>query len=172
MSRKNILGFGAPVLREIAKPITVFHKKLDKLIDDMIEILCSKEGGAGMAAPQIGVSKRIVVIQTPDGVQELINPEILNQSGEQTGEEACLSLRGYHGIVKRYNYVKIKALNRKAKEIEFSGEGYLARCIQHEIDHLNGILYIDKITPDQFFNDFTEETASLTDIQTLSRPQS
>ncbi len=151
MARYKIIQAGDPVLRTPAVPVTVFHKKLAKLVDDMYDILYSKDGGAGLAAPQIGISKRIVVIDCGDGPAELINPEILSKEGEQTGEEGCLSVRGYYGIVKRADIVRVKAFDRKGNEFEIEAEGFTARCIQHEVDHLNGILYTDRVEQGSLF---------------------
>ena len=109
--------------------------------------------GVGLAAPQVGVSLRVIVVETPEdeddpqgGTQlQLVNPEILKQDGEQIGEEGCLSIPGYVGIVKRAQNVTVKGLNRKGKEVKVKAGGYLARVLQHEIDHLNGVLFTDRL---------------------------
>ena len=111
----------------------------------MKETLASA-GGAGLAAPQVGVLRRVAVVDAGDGVIELINPEIIETSGEQTGEEGCLSCAGRWGIVTRPNYVKVKALDRKGKLRTYEGEGLKARAFCHEIDHLDGKLFLDIMT--------------------------
>ncbi|MCL6589876.1 MAG: peptide deformylase [Firmicutes bacterium] len=171
MALKPILRFGDPVLRQTSKPVAKFGPKLFKLLDGLREVLYAEEGRAGLAAPQIGVLQRVIVMDCGDGLIELINPEILEQSGEQTGAEGCLSLPGYSGIVTRAKYVKIKTLDRQGRQCLLEGEGLLARCIQHEIDHLNGILYIDHIQEGQFYDDNTQEKANLSEILAKSRPK-
>jgi peptide deformylase len=170
MPVKNIVPFGEPVLRKTAKPITKFDTKLSQLLDDMADTLYAEEGRAGLAAPQVDVLKRVIVMDCGDGLIELINPEILEMSGEQTGTEACLSFPGYSGLVKRAKYVKIKTQSRNGKEILLEGEDFLAKCIQHEIDHLNGILYIDHIQEDFLIQDETNLKIKLADILRLSKP--
>jgi peptide deformylase len=137
-----------PVLRTKAKPVTEITSVIEKLLDDMAETMYHADG-VGLAAPQIGVSKRVVVIDVGQGLIELINPEIIEKSGTQTGSEGCLSLPGLYGDVTRAMHVKVKALNRKGEEIEIEGSEMLARCIQHEIDHLDGILFIDYLKPSE-----------------------
>ena len=145
MATKQILPFGDPILRKVAKPVEVITPKITKLLDDMAETLYESDGRAGLAAPQVGILRRVIVMDCGDGLIELINPEILEMSGEQIGPEACLSLPGYYGEVKRANYIRIKSLNRQGEEFILEGEGFLARCIQHEIDHLNGVLFVDHV---------------------------
>lgn len=113
------------------------------LIHDMLDTMYEKEG-VGLAAPQVGVLKQIVVVDIGDGPIVMINPEILETSGEQTGEEGCLSVPGKYGIVTRPNYVRIRAMNEEMEEVELEGEELLARAFCHEIDHLTGNLYVDK----------------------------
>lgn len=168
MINKVILPFGDPILREKAKPIIKFNEELIKLLDDMKNILYAAEGRAGLAAPQIGILKKVIVMDCGDGIIELINPEILEIQGEQIGPEACLSFPGYMGIVKRANYVKVKSMTRNQGEILIEGEGFLARCIQHEIDHLNGVLYIDYIKKNELYDDQTREKVNLLEILRLS----
>ena len=117
--------------------------KIEELIDDMFETMYDANG-CGLAAPQVGIRKRIVVIDCGDQPLVLINPEILETSGEQTGQEGCLSVPGKVGIVTRPNYAKVKALDENMDEIIVEGTELLARCLCHEIDHLNGIMYVDK----------------------------
>lgn len=147
-----------PVLRQKAKRVTSIDKSIQKLIDDMIETM-REMSGAGLAAPQIGVSLRIAVIEIPDeDVITLINPEIIKRTGERTLDEACLSIPGYQGTITRAVQVKAKALDKNGKAIRIKGEELLAQALEHEIDHLDGVLYIDhldspedlrKITPEQ-----------------------
>lgn len=145
MAAKQIFPFGDPILRKVAKPVEAITPKITKLLDDMVETIYESDGRAGLAAPQVGILRRVIVMDCGDGLIELINPEILEMSGEQIGTEACLSLPGYYGEVKRANYVRIKSLNRDGEEFILEGEGFLARCIQHEIDHLNGVLFVDHV---------------------------
>jgi peptide deformylase len=144
MAIRIIVKHPDPVLRETAKPVPKVTSNIHKLLNDMADTMYDAPG-VGLAAPQIGISKRVVVIDVGDenGLVELINPEILEKDGEQFGPEGCLSIPGLTGDVRRANTVKVKALNRDGNEIVLEGEGYLARAIQHEVDHLNGVLFID-----------------------------
>ena len=112
------------------------------LINDMLDTMYEAMG-VGLAAPQVGILKRIVVIDVGDGPIVMLNPQIIEQSGEQTGEEGCLSVPGKAGVVTRPNYVKVKALNEEMEEVELEGEGLLARAFCHEIDHLEGKMYVE-----------------------------
>lgn len=171
MPEKAILPFGDPILRKQAQPVVRFDDELDELLADMTGTLYAGEGRAGLAAPQIGVLKRVVVMDCGEGLIELINPEILQLRGEQIGQEACLSFPGHTGIVKRAHYVKIKTQTRNGREILIDGEGFLARCIQHELDHLDGILYIDHIQDNQLYNDQTRQKVNLQEILRSSQTQ-
>lgn len=133
-----------PVLREIAKPVASVTPNIRKLLDDMAETMYDAPG-VGLAAPQIGILKRVIVMDVGDehGLIELINPEIIEKDGEQFGPEGCLSIPGLTGDVRRANQVKVKGLNRDGEEIVIEGTELLARCIQHEVDHLNGVLFTD-----------------------------
>lgn len=133
-----------PILRKISKNVEKIDEKIMMLLDDMAETMYDAEG-VGLAAPQIGILKRIIVIDVGEGLLELINPEILEEEGEQCDAEGCLSLPGKTGDVIRPDKVKVKGLDRDGKEIIVEGTGLLARALCHEIDHLNGILFIDKI---------------------------
>ncbi|QHQ62037.1 peptide deformylase [Anaerocolumna sedimenticola] len=147
MAIRNIRLIGDNILTKKSKEITEMTSKLKVLIGDMIDTMHKAEG-VGLAAPQIGILKRLVVIDvSPEGDSPiiLINPEILETSGEQTGEEGCLSVPGKSGLVTRPNYAKVKALNENMEEIIVEGTELLARALCHEIDHLNGILYVDKV---------------------------
>ena len=140
MALREIVQIGEPVLRKKAKKVEVIDEKILQILDDMADTMYNADG-VGLAAPQVGILKRIVVIDIGDGLLELINPEIIETSGEQIGEEGCLSLPGKAGTVTRPNYAKVKALNEDMEEVILEGEGLLARAFCHEIDHLDGKLY-------------------------------
>ena len=137
---------GDRILNKVCRPVEEMTPKLRELVEDMLETMYDAYG-VGLAAPQVGMLKRIVVIDVGDenGPYVLINPVIKETSGEQTGEEGCLSVPGKWGIVTRPNYVKVRALNEEMEEFEIEGEGLLARAFCHEIDHLSGHLYVDKV---------------------------
>lgn len=147
MARRKIRVLGDPVLTKAAKPITEVNDKLVELANDMLETMyCAN--GVGLAGPQVGVLKRIVVIDTsPEGDQPLVllNPVIIKSSGEQTGDEGCLSVPGKSGTVTRPNEVTVRAFDLSMKEFEVSGTELLARAFCHEIDHLDGIVYVEKV---------------------------
>lgn len=143
MAIRNIREIGDEILTKTAKEVTELTPKITELIDDMFDTMYAANG-CGLAAPQVGIRKRIVVIDCGDQPLVLINPEILETSGSQTGNEGCLSVPGKVGIVTRPNYAKVKALDENFEEYIVEGEELLARCLCHEIDHLNGILYVDK----------------------------
>ena len=145
MALLPILSFPDPRLRTIAKPVEEVTAEIRQLAADMLETMYDA-CGVGLAAPQVGILKRIVVIDIGDGPIILINPEILMTSGEQTGEEGCLSVPGMSGQVTRPNYVKVKALDMDMNEQIYEGEGLLARAFCHELDHLDGQLFIDIAT--------------------------
>lgn len=145
MTVKAIVPFGDPILRKVARPVDPVNARALKILDDMAETLYDSDGRAGLAAPQIGILRRLIVMDCGEGLIELINPEIVEMNGEQIGPEACLSYPGYYGYVQRANYVKVKTLNRQGETLILEGEDYLARCMQHEIDHLNGVLFVDQI---------------------------
>ena len=143
MAKLKIVKVGDDTLRKISRPVEKITPRILTLLDDMIETM-RDANGVGLAAPQVGVLLRAVVIETEPGqVWELINPEIIETSGEQEGSEGCLSLPGRSGHVKRPNYVQVKALNRNGEEYVLEGTELLARAICHETDHLDGRLYID-----------------------------
>lgn len=147
MAIRNIRLIGDNILTKRSKEIKEMTPKLKMLIEDMLDTMHQAEG-VGLAAPQIGILKRLVVIDvSPEGDSPiiLINPEILTTDGEQTGEEGCLSVPGKSGVVTRPNYVKVKALNENMEEFIVEGSELLARALCHEIDHLNGVLYVDKV---------------------------
>lgn len=148
---RKILKYGEPVLERAAELITDFDTaELREVIADMWETMYAAKG-VGLAAPQIGLSKRISVIDISVGEDEtkkivIINPEIVSREGKQTGEEGCLSIPGFREPVTRANQVKVRAQNEKGETVELSGEELLARAFQHEIDHLNGILFITHLS--------------------------
>ena len=144
------------MLRKVARDIDKDYPDLQALIANMWETLADSEG-IGLAAPQVGILKRIVVIDVGEGPIVLINPEILETSGEQTGEEGCLSVPGKSGVVTRPDHVKVKALNEDMEEIELEGEGLLARAFCHEIDHLSGKLYVDMVEGELHDTTYEEE---------------
>ncbi len=147
----KILKYGEPVLEKPAEPISNFESSdLKQLIEDMFETMYAAKG-VGLAAPQVGLSQRLTVIDISVGEDEtkklvLINPEIVSREGTQVGEEGCLSIPGFREPVTRANKVRVKAHNEKGEPIEVSGEELLARALQHEIDHLNGKLFINHLS--------------------------
>lgn len=147
MTVKAIVTYPAEILEQECEKVTEFDKKLGKLLNDMYNTMIEFDG-VGLAAPQIGIKKQIAIVDIDDesGTIELINPEILETKGEENGIEGCLSFPGLYGEVSRPYYVRIKAQNRKGKHYELEAEGYLARAIQHEIDHLHGILFTTKVS--------------------------
>lgn len=147
MTVRPIVMYPAEILEQECETVTVFDKKLVKLLNDMYDTMIEFDG-VGLAAPQIGVKKQIAIVDIDDesGTIELINPEILETSGEQNGVEGCLSFPGLYGEVLRPYYVKVKAQNRKGKYFTIEAEDYLARAIQHEIDHLHGVLFTSKVS--------------------------
>ena len=144
MAIREISEIGDEVLTKVSKAVKVMTPRTLMLIDDMLDTMY-ESGGVGLAAPQVGILKRIVVIDVGEGPIVLINPEIVETFGEQTGDEGCLSVPGKAGCVTRPNYVKVKALNTKMKEVFYEGEELLARAFCHEIDHLDGHLYVEKV---------------------------
>ena len=144
MALRTIRTEGDPVLRKKSRPITEMTQKLRNLIVDMMDTMYDSMG-VGLAAPQVGILKRSVVIDVGEGPIVLINPEILETSGEQTGEEGCLSVPGMSGQVTRPDYVKVKALDINMEEVEYEGTELLARAFCHEIDHLDGKMYTDLV---------------------------
>ena len=147
MAIRNIRVDDDPILRKKSREVTEFNDRLFELLDDMKETMYNS-GGVGLAGPQVGVLKRVVVMDVSEDRNEfieLINPVITYEEGAQTGNEGCLSLPGLYGVVTRPNIVKVKAQNRDGKWCLYKGEELKARCFCHEIDHLDGILYKDKL---------------------------
>lgn len=153
MAIREILVDGHPLLRKKAKEVKRITSEIQALCADMLETMRAAPG-VGLAANQIGVLQRVIVIEVPEDEDELlggkafclINPEIVNASGSQIGNEGCLSVPGYVGEVERYERVAVRALTENGRRVKISAHGFLARVLQHEIDHLDGILYIDKLT--------------------------
>ena len=145
MGLRKILTTRDPALHKVCKPVTAFDGKLHKLLDDMKETLLDA-GGVGLAAPQVGILRRVVVVdmgaEEPE-LLELVNPELLETSGEQCGAEGCLSVPGKYGLVKRPNYARVRAQDRDGNWFEAEGEALIARCFCHELDHLDGIIYTE-----------------------------
>ncbi|MBQ9947665.1 MAG: peptide deformylase [Oscillospiraceae bacterium] len=148
MALREIVKYGDDILRKKCRPVTAFDEKLWTLLEDMKETLAEAQG-AGLAAPQVGMLRRICIIDVRDnhGVYELINPEIVSVEGTQCGNEGCLSLPGEWQEVERPAKVTVKAQDRNGNEFTLTGEGLLARAICHETDHLDGVLFIDKVKP-------------------------
>ena len=144
MALRTIRTQGDSVLTKVSRPVTEMNQKIRTLIFDMLDTMY-EEMGVGLAAPQVGILKRVVTIDVGDGPIVLINPEILETSGEQTGDEGCLSVPGMAGQVTRPNYVKVKALDENMEEVIYEGTELLARAFCHEIDHLDGKMYTDLV---------------------------
>ena len=156
MATRKIREIGDEVLTKPCKEVTKITLRTKVLINDMLDTMYEALGG-GVAAPQVGVLKRIVVIDVGEGPIVLINPEIIETSGEQSGEEGCLSVPGKSGLVTRPDYVKVRALNEDMEEIELEGEGLLARAFCHEIDHLDGKMYVDLVEGELHDVNYEEE---------------
>lgn len=144
MAIRKILKIGDETLRKHARPVAEVDRRTRQLLDDMAETMYAADG-AGLAAPQVGILRRVVVIDVGEGLLELVNPEILSTEGEQRQPEGCLSVPGKRGVVARPAKVTVRALNRRGKPVEIVGEGFLATALCHEIDHLDGVLYVDKL---------------------------
>ena len=142
MGLRKILTDKDPALHKVCRPVDKFDGRLHKLLDDMAETL-EQANGVGLAAPQIGILRRVVLVDTGEEILELINPTLLETSGEQIGAEGCLSVPDKYGLVKRPNYAKVRAQNRDGQWYEAEGEELIARCFCHEIDHLDGIVYTE-----------------------------
>ena len=146
MAVRPILNFDQPVLREKAKKVSRVDTSIQRLIDDLTQTMLAAPG-AGLAAPQIGVPLRVCVVKGDDNqIWALVNPEIVKHDGVQVGDEGCLSYPGWVGEVARYETVVVKGRNRRGKEVRIKSSGFTARAFQHELDHLDGILVIDRLT--------------------------
>ena len=149
MSALNVLIYADERLRTVCQPVAEINDEIRKIVDDMFETMY-KEEGIGLAAPQVNIQQRIITIDLDSENSNqivLINPEILESSGETGIEEGCLSIPGFRGLVPRKEKVTVKALNRDGNEFTLEADGLLAICIQHEIDHLNGVLFVDYLSP-------------------------
>ena len=156
MALRTIRVMGDEILTKQCRPVKEMTPRIKTLIEDMLETMYDAEG-VGLAAPQVGIRKRLVVIDCGDDPIVLINPVVLETRGSQTGLEGCLSVPGKTGEVTRPNYAKVKALNENMEEIIVEGEALLARCLLHEIDHLDGIMYVDKVEGELLSTDDIEE---------------
>lgn len=148
MAIRDIVKQGDETLRKKARQVNVIDSRIRTLLDDMAETMYEAEG-VGLAANQVGVLRRVVVIDTGNGLIELINPEIVSEEGEQIGMEGCLSCPGRRGYVRRPDKVTARALNREGKPFEITGSGMLARAICHEVEHLDGKLFVERIMTDE-----------------------
>ena len=159
MALRNLVIDGDPLLRKKSRPVDEITPRIIKLLDDMADTMKFEDRGVGIAAPQVGVLRRVFIVDVGDdhGLVEFINPEILETSGSQTANEGCLSVPGKTCPVERANYVKAKALDRNGNEFVVEGEGLFARCILHEYDHLDGILFIDKSADGKIYDTESEE---------------
>ena len=147
MGLRKILTDAEPALHKVCKPVTNFDSKLFKLLDDMRDTLI-ESGGVGLAAPQVGILRRVVLVdvgEEDNEIVEFINPEMVETDGEQYGPEGCLSVPGKYGLVKRPYYAKVRAQDRNGDWFEAEGEELIARCFCHELDHLDGIVYTEKM---------------------------
>lgn len=143
MAKLKILKIGDETLRKVSRPVDAITPRILTLLDDMVQTMRAADG-VGLAAPQVGVLRRICVIETPDeGLFELINPKIIAFSGEQESEEGCLSVPGRWGVTRRPMHVTVRAMNRHGETVTYTGSGLLAKAFCHEIDHLDGKLYVD-----------------------------
>ena len=157
MGLRKILTTEESVLHKTCKPVEKFDQRLHSLLDDMQETLIDS-GGVGLAAPQVGILRRVVLVDTGEEILELINPTLVETDGEQIGPEGCLSVPEKYGLVKRPYYAKVRAQDRNGNWYEAEGEELIARCFCHELDHLDGIIYTEVM--ERFL---TEEELSLED---------
>jgi len=144
MGLRKILTVDEDVLHKVCRPVEKFDWRLHKLLKDMTDTLIDS-GGVGLAAPQVGILRRVVLVDTGEEILELINPEMLETSGEQEGAEGCLSVPGKYGLVKRPMFARVRAQDRDGNWFEAEGEELIARCFCHELDHLDGIIYTEKM---------------------------
>lgn len=142
MGLRKILTDKDPALHKVCRPVEKFDGRLHRLLDDMRDTLV-EANGVGLAAPQVGILRRVVLVDTGEEILELVNPTMLETSGEQEGAEGCLSVPGKYGLVKRPNYAKVRAQDRDGNWFEAEGEELIARCFCHELDHLDGIVYTE-----------------------------
>ena len=159
MALRNIVTERDPMLRKVSRPVEKFDRRLHTLLDDMAETL-AEANGVGLAAPQVGILRRVVIVDTGEKLLELVNPELLETDGEQEGAEGCLSVPGKYGLVKRPYYAKVRAQDRNGEWFEAEGEELIARCFCHELDHLDGIVYteiMERYLTDEELNAEAEE---------------
>ncbi|MCY0895867.1 MAG: peptide deformylase [Alicyclobacillaceae bacterium] len=162
MARRMIRTGDDPVLRQIAKPVPQMTNALRKLLDDMAETMYAADG-IGLAANQVGIAKRLVVVDIGEGgpgLMELVNPEIFERQGSQVSSEGCLSLPGLRGDVERAKFIRVRAYDRYLQPFEFEAVDLLARCVQHEVDHLDGILFTDHVLPGQLRHEVESKSRS------------
>ncbi|MBR6571981.1 MAG: peptide deformylase [Clostridia bacterium] len=152
MAIRKIVELGDEKLRKQCKPVEKFDLRLRILLKDMADTMY-KANGVGLAAPQVGILKRVVVVDIGDGLIEMVNPEIIHSEGQQTGPEGCLSIPGRSGVVTRPNVVTVRYQDRDGEEYEATAEGFLARAFCHELDHLDGVVYVDKMDREIFPDD-------------------
>ncbi len=145
MALRKILTEPNPTLHKVCRPVTEFNRRLHTLLDDMADTLADANG-VGLAAPQVGILRRVVIVDTGEGILELINPELIETSGEQEGAEGCLSVPGKYGLVKRPMVAKVRAQDRDGEWFEVEGEELIARCFCHELDHLDGHMYTELVS--------------------------
>ena len=153
---RKIVKLGDETLRKVSKPMQKFDLRLWLLLRDLADTMYDADG-VGLAGPQVGILRRVVVIDVGEGLLELVNPEIIETEGEQAGAEGCLSVPGRRGYVVRPNKVTVRAQDRKGKEFIVTGEGLKARALCHEIDHLDGVMYVDKMDHEIFEDEEDEE---------------
>ena len=159
MALRKILNDKEPALHKVCKPVESFDSKLHRLLDDMRETLI-ESGGVGLAAPQVGILRRVVLVDNGEEILELVNPTLLETDGEQEGPEGCLSVEGKYGLVKRPYYAKVRAQDRNGNWFEAEGEELTARCFCHELDHLDGIVYtevMERLLTDKEMRELCEE---------------
>ena len=159
MGLRKILTDAEPALHKVCRPVEKFDHRLHKLLDDMRQTL-AEANGVGLAAPQVGILRRVVIVDTGEEILELVNPELLETDGEQVGAEGCLSVPGKYGLVKRPYYAKVRAQDRNGEWYEAEGEELIARCFCHELDHLDGIVYtevMDRFLTEEELNAESEE---------------
>ena len=159
MGLRKILTDAEPALHKVCRPVEKFDRRLHKLLDDMRQTL-AEANGVGLAAPQVGILRRVVIVDTGEEILELVNPELLETDGEQVGAEGCLSVPGKYGLVKRPYYAKVRAQDRNGDWFEAEGEELIARCFCHELDHLDGIVYtevMDRFLTEEELNAESEE---------------
>ena len=161
MGLRKILTTDEPALHKVCRPVDKIDWRLHKLLDDMHETL-AEANGVGLAAPQVGILRRVVIVDTGEEILELVNPELLETDGEQEGAEGCLSVPGKYGLVKRPYYAKVRAQDRDGEWFEAEGEELIARCFCHELDHLDGIVYtevMERFLTEEELNAEAEEEA-------------